>query len=95
MYFSVHFKEYVLYTRKWVALCGFAILPEHVLGNTVNAIILPIYMDSVGPLNVSVLFYSICVCSTEGDNEIDRMVYCHGVVTFESSRSSPDGGKAT
>ena len=40
------------------------------------------YMDSVGPLCVSMLLYSICVCSTEGVNELDRMVYCLGVVTF-------------
>jgi len=40
------------------------------------------YMDSVRPLCVSMLLYSICVCSTEGVNELDRMVYCPRVVTF-------------
>lgn len=42
------------------------------------------YMDSVGPLCVCMLLYSICVCSTDSVNEHDRMVmvYCRGVITF-------------
>ena len=53
---------------------------EHVFGNTVDVISVHVIWIQWG-LYVSLL-YGICVCSTQGINEIDRMVYCLGVVTF-------------